>query len=186
MQELTTPSSRIPSTRSTAVHDRPSGPDSACHSPAGPAESFCADALWDGTSKADATTAHARRAVVARDLIAIKGTLLLSARPHIPENGPSGTWPFCRARNTSGLGSDPSTTVAVEQPRAARELWLSIGGVYKRVRPATMRHLFICTLLCILPIPALAQTTRHPLSRARPKARIFPRTLPGCWTGQIA
>ena len=25
---------------------------------------------------------------------------------------------------------------------------------------ATMRHLFICTLLCILPIPALAQTTR--------------------------
>src|SRR4026208_2046712 len=35
----------------------------------------------------------------------------------------------------------------------------AIGQVYNRVTPATMRHLFICTLLCVLPIPALAQTT---------------------------
>ena len=35
----------------------------------------------------------------------------------------------------------------------------SIGQVYKRVTPATMRYLFICTLLCVLPIPALAETT---------------------------
>src|SRR4030095_6341799 len=58
---------------------------------------------------------------------------------------------------------------------------MNVGRVYKMVAPgrrvplqqatvkrlnsfvslaATMRHLFICTLLCTLPIPVLAQTTR--------------------------
>ena len=52
---------------------------------------------------------------------------------------------------------------------------------------ATMRHWFICTLLCLLPIPVLAQTARvHSLSRAKPGVRIFPATPPGCLTGKIA
>ena len=38
------------------------------------------------------------------------------------------------------------------------------------VLTATMRHLLICTLLCILPIPVLAQTTRS-LSQPRPARR---------------
>ena len=49
-----------------------------------------------------------------------------------------------------------------------------IGQVYKRVTPATMRHLFICTLLCVLPIPALAQTTpdwANRLTAKDPKVR---------------
>jgi outer membrane protein assembly factor BamB len=50
----------------------------------------------------------------------------------------------------------------------------SIGQVYKRVTPVAMRHLFICTLLCVLSIPALAQPTAdwaNRLTAKDPKVR---------------
>ena len=50
----------------------------------------------------------------------------------------------------------------------------SIGQVYKKGTPAAMRHLLICTLLCVLPITALAQTTpewANRLTAKDPKVR---------------
>ena len=43
-------------------------------------------------------------------------------------------------------------------PATSRVVQYGVRGVYKRVTPVTMRHLFICTLLCTLPISPLAQT----------------------------
>ena len=63
----------------------------------------------------------------------------------------------------SGRASAPDSRVHVNVARVYKRVALTLSSILA----ATMRHLFICTLLCVLPILGLAQTARS-LPQPRP------------------